>query len=248
MSTRIWLCGRLRVSLDGEALEHRLERRQARVLAALLVLRRERPMRREELIDAIWPQGSWGQHEGALRVLLSAVRRVFGPDALTGRGELQLDLPDDVWIDIEQAAADVAAAERALREERLADSAAAAHAAAALLAEPFLAGETAPWIEDARRDLDDLAVSALELGARSELRRGNPREATRAARELVTRAPYREGGHALVMEALAAEGNTAEALTAYERLRQLLRDELGTTPSHAVSELHARLLAPPTPP
>src|ERR1700728_4194720 len=115
MSTRIWLCGRLRVSLDEEVLEHRLERRQARALAALLVLRRERPMRREELIEAIWPQSSWGQHEGALRVLLSAVRRVFGTDALTGRVELRLELPSDVWIDVEQAAADVAVAERALR-------------------------------------------------------------------------------------------------------------------------------------
>jgi DNA-binding SARP family transcriptional activator len=243
MSTRIWLCGRLRVSVDGESLEHRLERRQARLLAALLVLRRERPLRREELIEAIWPEASWGQHEGSLRVLLTAVRRVFGPDALTGRTELRLEL-GDAWIDVEQAAADVAAAEQALREERLADASAAAHAAAALLAEPFLAGETASWIEDARRDLGDLAVTALEVEARAELRGANPREAARAARELVSRAPYREGGHALLMEALAAEGNTAEALIAYERLRQLLRDELGTTPSPAVSGLHARLLAP----
>ncbi|HEY2160260.1 MAG TPA: AAA family ATPase [Solirubrobacteraceae bacterium] len=243
MSTRIWLCGRLRISRDGESIEHRLERRQARVLAALLVLRRERPMRREELIEAIWPQSSWGQHEGALRVLLSAVRRVFGPEALTGRVELRLELPGEVWVDVEQAAAEVAVAERALREDRLADAAAAARTAASLVAEPLLAGETASWIEDARRDLDDLAVGALELEAGAELKRGNSRDAARAARELVTRAPYREVGHALLMEALAAQGNTAEALIAYERLRQLLRDELGTTPSHAVSDLHGRLLA-----
>ena len=211
------------------------------MLAALLVLRRECPMRREQLIEAIWPDASWGQHEGALRVLLSAVRRVFGPDTLTGRVELRLEL-NDAWIDVEQAAADVAAAERALREDRLTDASAAAHTAAGLLAEPFLAGETATWIEDARRDLGDLAVTALELEARAELRGGNPREAEHAARELVSRAPYREGGHALLMEALATQGNTAEALIAYERLRQLLRDELGTTPSHAVSDLHARLL------
>ncbi|HWF26528.1 MAG TPA: AAA family ATPase [Solirubrobacteraceae bacterium] len=219
-----------------------MERRQARMLAALLVLRRERPMRREELIEAIWPETSWGQHDGALRVLLTAVRRAFGSEALTGRVELRLELPSDVWIDVEQAAADVASAERALRQERVADASAAAHAAAGALAAPFLAGETAAWIEEARRELDDLAVSALELEARAELQHGNPRDAARAARELVTRAPYRERGHALLMEALATEGNTAEALLAYERLRQLLRDELGTTPSHAVSDLHARLL------
>ena len=240
---RIWLCGRLRVSLDGESVEQRLERRQARTLTALLVLRRERPMRREELIEAIWPQAEWGQHEGALRVLLTAVRRVFGSDALPGRAELRLQLPDDAWVDVEQAARELAVAEAAMREERLGDACTAAHAAASLLSEPFLAGETASWIDEARGDFDDLAVSALELEARAELRRGNPRESERAARELVGRAPYREAGHALLMEALAAQGNAAEALLAYERLRQLLRDELGTTPSHAVSDLHARLLA-----
>jgi DNA-binding SARP family transcriptional activator len=229
--------------VDGEALEHRLERRQARLLTVLLVLHRERPMRREELIEAIWPQASWGQHDGALRVLLTAVRRVFGSDALTGRVELRLELPSDVWIDVEEATGAVAVAEQALREGRVADASAAAHAAAAALTEPLLAGESAAWIEEARRELDDLAVSALELGASAKLQLGNPREAARAARELVARAPYREGGHALLMEALAAEGNTAEALIAYERVRQLLRDELGTTPSHAVSDLHARLLA-----
>lgn len=240
---RIWLCGRLRVSEDGEPLEHRLERRQARVLAALLVLRRERTLSREELIEAIWPQATWGQHEGALRVLLSAVRRVFGADALSGRAELRLELPEDVWIDVEQAAGEVADAEVALREGRLEAAAAGARVAAGLLAEPLLAGETAAWIDEAREDIGELAVGALELVARAELTRGSAREAARAARELVTRAPYREAGHALLMEALAAEGNVAEALLAYERLRQLLRDELGTTPSHAVSELHGRLLA-----
>ena len=40
-------------------------------------------------------------------------------------------------------------------------------------------------------------------------------------------APLREAGHRLLMEALAARGEIAEALAAYERLRVLLRDELG---------------------
>ena len=45
------------------------------------------------------------------------------------------------------------------------------------------------------------------------------------------------------MEALAARGNLAEATLAYDRLRTLLRDELGTTPAPALVALHDRLLA-----
>jgi DNA-binding SARP family transcriptional activator len=66
--------------------------------------------------------------------------------------------------------------------------------------------------------------------------------AQRAARELIEAAPFRESGHLLLMRALAASGNVAEALAAYERLRILLRDELGTDPSEAVQDAYVRLL------
>jgi SARP family transcriptional regulator, regulator of embCAB operon len=55
-------------------------------------------------------------------------------------------------------------------------------------------------------------------------------------------ARYRESGHLLLMRALAANGNVAEALTAYEHLRVMLRNELGVNPSPAVQELYTRLL------
>jgi DNA-binding SARP family transcriptional activator len=44
------------------------------------------------------------------------------------------------------------------------------------------------------------------------------------------------------MESLERRGNVAEALRAYERLRVLLREELGVAPSPAVQAIHGRLL------
>jgi pentatricopeptide repeat protein len=55
-------------------------------------------------------------------------------------------------------------------------------------------------------------------------------------------ASYRETAHRILMEALARRGNVAEALRAYERLRILLREELGIAPSPAIQALHRRLL------
>jgi DNA-binding SARP family transcriptional activator len=55
-------------------------------------------------------------------------------------------------------------------------------------------------------------------------------------------APYRETAHRLLMEALERRGNLAEALRAYERLRTLLREELGAKPSPAMQAVHRRLL------
>ena len=44
------------------------------------------------------------------------------------------------------------------------------------------------------------------------------------------------------MEVLAARGNVAEALRAFEDARVLLREELGSSPGPALVALHERLL------
>jgi DNA-binding SARP family transcriptional activator len=64
----------------------------------------------------------------------------------------------------------------------------------------------------------------------------------RAGRELALREPYRESGYRLLMEALTAQGNPAEALLVFEQLRVRLRSDLGVTPCAQTQELHLRLL------
>jgi DNA-binding SARP family transcriptional activator len=44
------------------------------------------------------------------------------------------------------------------------------------------------------------------------------------------------------MRALAMQDNAAEAIRVYDRLRCLLRDELGIAPGERAQELHGRLL------
>jgi DNA-binding SARP family transcriptional activator len=110
-------------------------------------------------------------------------------------------------------------------------------------ARPFLP-EAGGWAEAWRRRLADMRTRALECYAAACLELGGPElpGAERAARELLEIAPLRETGHLLLMRTLAARGNVAEALTAYERLRVLLREELGVDPSRIVQDAHARLL------
>ena len=50
----------------------------------------------------------------------------------------------------------------------------------------------------------------------------------------------------MLMEALEQRGNVAEALLVYDRLRVLLRDELGIAPSQAVQSVYRRLLGEAT--
>jgi DNA-binding SARP family transcriptional activator len=109
----------------------------------------------------------------------------------------------------------------------------------------FLPGFEGPWIDERRRWLEDVRLRALECVGAAGLGMGGTELATaeRAGRALVEAAPFRESGYRLLMEALAARDNGAEALRVYDGLRVLLREELGVAPGQAAQELHRRLLA-----
>ena len=78
-------------------------------------LNRDRPVARDELIDALWPAAPPADPDEALSALLSKVRQAVGRETLTGRRELTLSLPDDAEVDFEQA---LAASERAQAASR----------------------------------------------------------------------------------------------------------------------------------
>src|SRR5258705_13862004 len=112
-ATRIQVCGRLIVELQGRRLEDTLRGRQGRLLFAYLVLNRDRPVRRDELAEALWSgRGAPPAYESLLAPPLSRLRKALGPGVLDGRSELALVLGEDAWIDWEQARANVTQARR----------------------------------------------------------------------------------------------------------------------------------------
>ncbi|HWH95415.1 MAG TPA: hypothetical protein VNT03_16255, partial [Baekduia sp.] len=105
--TRIDLCGQLRLELLGERREAQLRGRQGRMLFAFLVLNRRRPVRRDELAEALWAgePGGAPPSEAALAPLLSRLRKAVAPGAVEGRDGVSLTLPEPVVIDVEAATA-----------------------------------------------------------------------------------------------------------------------------------------------
>lgn len=235
--TRIQLCGRLVARVGGRRIEGELPGRQGRLAFAYLAVNRHRPVSRGELSEALWDEPGASDR---LSPLLSKLRGVV---PLDGRGEVRLVLPD-AWIDVEAAAEGLHRAESAVAQGDYAGAWSPGRVAQHVASRSFLAGEDAPWIDEQRRRLEEILVRALELVGRAcvEIRGGELDTAERAARSLIARAPYRESGHRLLMEVLAARGNTAEALLVYDSLRTRLRDELGASPSPPTQALHRRLL------
>jgi DNA-binding SARP family transcriptional activator len=157
---------------------------------------------------------------------------------------VQLQLPRGAWIDLEAARDAIHRGESALTLGQWERAWSAAQVAMFTARRGFLPGEEAPWIDELRREVDDLYVRALECYGRASLEIGGTElaAAERCGRELVSRSPYRESGHRLLMQALIKAGNSAEALVVYEELRRLLRRDLGIPPSARTRELHAALL------
>ncbi len=220
---------------------------QGRVLFAYLVTQRERPAGRQELADVLWGEAPPPEASASLRALLSKLRRaldVDGNEMLPAGDLLQLRLPDGAWVDTEAAAQALHDAQAAVAQGNDVRAWIAAHIALNVSSRVFLAGHDNDWVSERRLALDDLRAGALEALATSALRLGGGEldTAVRAASELVRLAPYRESGYAVLIQALAAKGNAAEALLVYDRLRVKLREDLGAVPGPGVQELHASLL------
>ncbi len=88
--------------------------RQGCALVALLALERPRVLTRDAMVDALWGERPPAAADAALSALLSKLRRALGPERLRGRGEVWLDLPDGVSVDVEEALEALERAEAAL--------------------------------------------------------------------------------------------------------------------------------------
>jgi DNA-binding SARP family transcriptional activator len=241
---RIQLCGKLAVELDGRRIENRLPGPQGRLLFAYLATNRLRPIARDDMIEALWPGKAPGAADASLSALLSKLRRALGAERLEGRTTVQLQLPEGTVIDLEAASEALHRAESAIAKGDWGKAWGAARIPLHVAPRPFLPGEDAPWIDEVRRQLDEMYVRSLELTAEASLGLGGSEidTAERSARSLVKVSPYRESGYRYLMSALDARGNRAEALRVYDELRTLLRDELGASPAAPTQELHRSLL------
>jgi SARP family transcriptional regulator, regulator of embCAB operon len=242
--SRIQLCGRLVVELGGRRVEDDLPGTAGRLLFAYLVLNRFRRISRDELLIAAYGEEAAPEHHPRLSVLLSKLRRVVGAEVLTGRSEIEAVLPPGTFVDVEAALEATHRAESHIARGEWAEAWGPAGVAYHVASRPLFQGQDRAWLDEWRRRLDDVRLRGLECFAAARLGLGGSAlsQAEECARRLIELAPYRETGHRILMEALERRGNGAEALLAYDRLRVLLRDDLGIAPSPSVQAVYRRLL------
>ena len=200
------MCGTLAVEIDGRRIDHELPGRQGRTVFAYLVVNRLRAIRRDELVDALWPRTPPAAADTALRALLSKLRRVLPDNMLDGRAALRLSLPRDAFVDLEDARAAIHRAESALALGNCHRAWGASLGPMFTARRGFLPDEDAGWVQDTRHELEALYCARSSATRRPAWASAAPSwpGAERAGHELTKLAPYRESGYRHLMRALAA--------------------------------------------
>ncbi|MFD8448099.1 AfsR/SARP family transcriptional regulator [Streptomyces coelicoflavus] len=217
-----------------------------RALLTVLALRAGRAVPAGLLVEEVWDRDPPADAPGALQALVGRLRRALGADAVASAdgGYRLTAAPDDV--DLHRFDRLSGEGARALADGDPAKAAVVLDDALALWHGPVLADLPDRTAEAARwetRHLDALRArhtAALDLG-----------QAEHSLPELTALCdghPLDEPLQALRLRALRDTGRTAEALAAYEAVRHLLADRLGTDPGPELRALHAELLSPTTPP
>jgi DNA-binding SARP family transcriptional activator len=243
------ICGGVEVAVDGHAVpESLIGGRQGRLVLAYLACERNRPVRREELADLLWPGQLPESWTTSLSAVISRLRRLFAEVGLDGPaviasmpGAYQLDLPAGSRVDLEELTAAVAEGEAAVARGEVDTALAATQRADAIAGRGFLADDC-EWVDTRRDVIRDLRVRALIARSAAHLVAGESRRAIEDARLAVELDDSREAAYRHLMLALAAAGERAEALRVWDRCRVTLVDELGIDPSPETEAVYLRLL------
>ena len=239
---RIAVLGPLEVrDADGRSVE--VSGRRLRALLVRLALDAGRIVSADRLIDDLWEDEPPAGAANALQSLVSRLRGLLGRDLVESAG-------GGYRLALDPARLDLAVFERSVRDGRAAlgrgDQAAAAAAlrrAAELWRGPALEDVAqAPFAAAEIARLEELRLTAAEDRVEAGFALGDPAQYVPELEALRAAHPLRERILGQLMRALCAAGRPAQALEAYEDLRQTLADRLGADPSAELSALHLAIL------
>ncbi|MFN0184449.1 MAG: BTAD domain-containing putative transcriptional regulator, partial [Aquabacterium sp.] len=232
---KVEVLGPLRLWRDGVALSGAgaaKAQRKPLELLRLLAAHGGGPMPQEAVIDELWPSLEADAPKASFEMAVSRLRKLLGlPDLVrVADGQVMLDA-GRCWID-------------AVAFERLCQrgDAASLHRALAIYRAPLLAGQALGGrMRTARERLALRHEQAVRERTQALLAGGDAEPAVALLRSALVHDPLAETLHRGLIEALALQGERAEALACYRRLCDVLRSSLGIGPSAPTERLVAAI-------
>lgn len=213
-----------------------------RVVLATLLLRRGHFVSRDELLQAVWGEQLPRSAVGSLHVYVHGLRRVLGAERIEARGEayrIRLE-PDE--LDLERFERLTATAKAELSSGAAKQAAELLEHALTLWRGPALADLGTEGLAEARGQLEEERLVAVELLAEAHLAAGAPEQALSRLATVIPAHLYRERLRELRILALYRAGRQQDALDAYQEARSTLVEELGIEPGPRLQELQAAVL------
>jgi DNA-binding SARP family transcriptional activator/Tfp pilus assembly protein PilF len=218
-----------------------------RALLAALLLSPNRTVSLDELTEAIWGDDPPASATAAIRNYVKALRK-----ALTGSAAARIaTVPGGYAIRVATGELDVASFADLYEAGRVHVDAGAWREAAGVLREALslwrgepLADVPSQWL--AWREvprLAELRLRALEARCEADLQLGWHGDVIVDLRQMIALHPLRERLHALLMLALYRDGRQGEALAAYQHVRAVLVEDLGSEPGPDLRKLQQQILA-----
>jgi DNA-binding SARP family transcriptional activator len=221
--------GPLEIVRDGAAVP--TGSKQMRTVLAMLVLDAGRVVSSDRLIDDLWDEQPPASAANVLQVYVSRLRATLGPDILVTRA------PGYV-LDVDPGTVDAVRFERlatsgrgALREGRPDETAAMLRDALALWRGRVLEDVSTVRTESEAARLEELRLVVVEDRIDADLQSGAVAELVPELEVLTAEHPLRERLWSHLMRALYASGRRADALTTFDRVRDVLHAELGIEPA-----------------
>jgi DNA-binding SARP family transcriptional activator len=215
--------------------------RRAKSLLKLLVLRHGRPVPREVLMEAFWPD-AWpaaarNNLHGAVHALRRFLRDVHGDvEHVLFEDGCYLLAPELGLTD------DVSAFERLARAGLRTGDLAALEAAADLYAGPLFDDDPyEEWMQARRRELEGVRLDVLDVLRRERRARGDLQGWADAARRILAAEPWREDAHRELMDVYARQGRPHLAVRQFQDCAVALRTALDAVPGPATVALLQRV-------
>ena len=225
--------GRFSLLVDGRELDVAGLKPRARTLLQLLALHCGRPVHREVLMEALWPDADPDSSARNLHVLISSLRHALEPGIARDASSLILREGDAYRLGLRDGAAvDLLAFDAALANARAARAAGDADAALAAYARALelYAGELLPaagpaeWVLRERDRCVSAACEAARASADLLLEREDPRAAAAACERGLAADRYDDALWRLLAAAHERAGDVAAAARARARYEQALLD------------------------
>ena len=247
------LFGGLDINVGGRNVRERdWKKRKARLLFAMLVIRRGQDVARDQLFEYLWPDMEEERAKNNLYVVWSAMKSV-----LMGKGERGGKCPyvesvggvcrsvrETVRTDVDDFQAALIAARDAEAAKNAVDALRAYERIADLYRGDLLPGDCYDdWFANLREHYRSEFVDAMLRGTQLLMGADDPGNALIFSRRAIQCDPFREDLYQAALRCQIAAGQRSSAIDTYLQCRDKLADELGLDPSVETRALYDEILA-----